>query len=242
MRAMWSGERRGLRFDGRYYQLAGVHPGPVPAHPIQVWIGANMPRALALTGRVADGWVSPLMSYKPPREAARANLAIDRAAREAGRDPREIRRIYNVQGAFTSTTPRPGRRHRPRHRRPTRALGRGPDAPRARPRLRHVRARHPARPARRSPPSSRTSHRGSANAWPSGEPPPPCSPYPGAARVSSRARLRGDPGDRPRADAVPDAARRPRGHPRRARRRRTPRGSCRRRACLPTGSTRSSRR
>ena len=107
MRAMWSGERRGLRFDGRYYQLAGVHPGPVPAHPIQVWIGANRPRALALTGRVADGWVSPLMSYKPPREAARANRAIDRAAREAGRDPRAIRRIYNVQGAFASTTPGP---------------------------------------------------------------------------------------------------------------------------------------
>ena len=104
MRAMWSGERGGIRFDGRHYQLQGVHPGPAPAHPIQVWIGANRPRALALTGRVADGWVSPLMSYKPPREAAEANLAIDRAARAAGRDPREIRRIYNVQGAFTSTT------------------------------------------------------------------------------------------------------------------------------------------
>ena len=106
IRAMWSGER-GIRFDGRYYQLAGVHPGPAPAHPIQIWIGANMPRALALTGRLADGWVSPLMSYKPPREAAQANLAIDRAAREADRDPREIRRIYNVQGAFTSTSQGP---------------------------------------------------------------------------------------------------------------------------------------
>jgi alkanesulfonate monooxygenase SsuD/methylene tetrahydromethanopterin reductase-like flavin-dependent oxidoreductase (luciferase family) len=103
VRAMWSGERRGIRFDGRYYQLAGVHPGPAPAHPIQVWIGANRPRALDLTARVADGWVSPLMSYKPPGEAAQANLAIDRAAREAGRDPRAIRRIYNVQGAFTGS-------------------------------------------------------------------------------------------------------------------------------------------
>jgi alkanesulfonate monooxygenase SsuD/methylene tetrahydromethanopterin reductase-like flavin-dependent oxidoreductase (luciferase family) len=106
VRAMWSGER-GLRFDGRHYQLRGVHAGPVPAHPIQIWIGANRPRALALTGRLSDGWVSPLMGYKPPREAAHANLAIDRAAREAGRDPREIRRIYNVQGAFTSTTQGP---------------------------------------------------------------------------------------------------------------------------------------
>ena len=107
MRAMWSAERRGLRFDGRHYQLAGVHPGPLPAHPIQVWIGANKPRALALTGRLADGWVSPLMSYKPPGEAARANRAIDRAARGAGRDPREIRRIYNLQGAFTHATQGP---------------------------------------------------------------------------------------------------------------------------------------
>jgi len=101
VRAMWSGERRGLRLDGRHYQLNGVHPGPAPAHPIQVWVGANRARALALTGRLADGWVSPLMSYKPPGEAARANLAIDRAAREGGRDPGEIRRIYNLQGAFT---------------------------------------------------------------------------------------------------------------------------------------------
>jgi alkanesulfonate monooxygenase SsuD/methylene tetrahydromethanopterin reductase-like flavin-dependent oxidoreductase (luciferase family) len=102
MRAMWSGERA-IRFDGSHYQLAGVHPGPAPAHPIQIWIGANKPHALALTGRLGDGWVSPLMSYKPPREAAEANHAIDRAARGAGRDPSEIRRIYNVQGAFTST-------------------------------------------------------------------------------------------------------------------------------------------
>ena len=118
IRAMWNGERRGIRFDGRYYQLAGVRPDP-PRHPIQVWIGANKPRALAVTGRVADGWVSPLMSYKPPREAAQANLAIDRAAREAGRDPREIRRIYNVQGAFAPTADGPAATPT-RHRRPAR--------------------------------------------------------------------------------------------------------------------------
>jgi alkanesulfonate monooxygenase SsuD/methylene tetrahydromethanopterin reductase-like flavin-dependent oxidoreductase (luciferase family) len=103
VRAMWSGERRGLRFQGRYYHLEGVHPGPLPAHAIQVWVGASRPRALALTGRLADGWVSPLMSYKPPGEAARANRANDRAAREAGREPGEIRRIYNLQDAFTGT-------------------------------------------------------------------------------------------------------------------------------------------
>jgi alkanesulfonate monooxygenase SsuD/methylene tetrahydromethanopterin reductase-like flavin-dependent oxidoreductase (luciferase family) len=101
IRAMWSGEPRGLQFDGRFYRLGGVHPGPAPAHPIPIWIGANKPRALALTGRIGDGWVSPLMSYKPPFAAADANRVIDRAATEAGRNPADIRRLYNIQGAFT---------------------------------------------------------------------------------------------------------------------------------------------
>jgi alkanesulfonate monooxygenase SsuD/methylene tetrahydromethanopterin reductase-like flavin-dependent oxidoreductase (luciferase family) len=101
MRAMWSGAARGLRFDGQYHNLSGVRPGPEPAHPIPIWIGANKPRALALTGRIGDGWVSPLMMYKPPAEAAEANRAIDRAAVDAGSHPRDIRRIYNIQGSFT---------------------------------------------------------------------------------------------------------------------------------------------
>jgi alkanesulfonate monooxygenase SsuD/methylene tetrahydromethanopterin reductase-like flavin-dependent oxidoreductase (luciferase family) len=107
MRLWWSGEQRGVRFDGRYYQLSGAHPGPKPAHPIQVWIGADRPRALALTGRAADGWAIPLMNYKPPRQAAEGNRAVDRAARRAGRDPQDIRRIYVIPGAFTHSAPAP---------------------------------------------------------------------------------------------------------------------------------------
>lgn len=107
MRLWWSGKRGGVGFDGRYYQLSGAHPGPQPAHPIQVWIGANRPRALALVGRVADGWAIPLMNYKPPRQSAEGNRAVDRAARAAGREPREIRRIYIIPGAFTRSAPAP---------------------------------------------------------------------------------------------------------------------------------------
>jgi alkanesulfonate monooxygenase SsuD/methylene tetrahydromethanopterin reductase-like flavin-dependent oxidoreductase (luciferase family) len=33
MRAMWSGDGRGLRFERSYYQLSGVHAGPAPSHP-----------------------------------------------------------------------------------------------------------------------------------------------------------------------------------------------------------------
>jgi alkanesulfonate monooxygenase SsuD/methylene tetrahydromethanopterin reductase-like flavin-dependent oxidoreductase (luciferase family) len=106
MRASWSGET-GLRFDGDHYKLDGLKPGPLPAHPIAVWLGAARPRALALTGRIADGWVAPLMNYMPPSENQAAQTRIDRAARAAGRDPRAIRRIELVPGAFAASATAP---------------------------------------------------------------------------------------------------------------------------------------
>jgi alkanesulfonate monooxygenase SsuD/methylene tetrahydromethanopterin reductase-like flavin-dependent oxidoreductase (luciferase family) len=99
MRASWGGDGP-LRFEGRHYRIDGARPGPQPAHAISIWLGAAKPRALALTGRVADGWAAPLMNYMPPSAAAAAQEVIDRAAVDAGRDPREIRRIYNVPGVF----------------------------------------------------------------------------------------------------------------------------------------------
>jgi alkanesulfonate monooxygenase SsuD/methylene tetrahydromethanopterin reductase-like flavin-dependent oxidoreductase (luciferase family) len=106
LRASWNGERS-LRLEGRHYSLQGMHPGPPPAHRIGIWLGAAKPRALALTGRLADGWAAPLMNYVPPAAAAESQVLIDDAARDAGRDPREIRRLYNVPGDFTETAPAP---------------------------------------------------------------------------------------------------------------------------------------
>jgi alkanesulfonate monooxygenase SsuD/methylene tetrahydromethanopterin reductase-like flavin-dependent oxidoreductase (luciferase family) len=108
LRAWWS-TTGVLRFHGHHYALEGAHPGPKPAHPIGIWLGAAKPHALALTGRKADGWAAPLMNYLPPIAAAKAQEVIDGAALEAGRDPREIRRIYNVPGAFTTRAPAPAR-------------------------------------------------------------------------------------------------------------------------------------
>jgi alkanesulfonate monooxygenase SsuD/methylene tetrahydromethanopterin reductase-like flavin-dependent oxidoreductase (luciferase family) len=97
IRLMWSGDR-GIRFDGKFYQLAGAHSGPVPAHPIGIWLGAYKPRMLALVGRLADGWVPSLGGLKPPDMPA-ANARVDAAADAAGREPSAIRRILNVGGA-----------------------------------------------------------------------------------------------------------------------------------------------
>ena len=54
IRLMWSDERS-VRYDGVHHSLAGVRPGPPPAHPIEIWLGVGGPRALALLDRKADG-------------------------------------------------------------------------------------------------------------------------------------------------------------------------------------------
>jgi alkanesulfonate monooxygenase SsuD/methylene tetrahydromethanopterin reductase-like flavin-dependent oxidoreductase (luciferase family) len=96
VRLFWSGQR-GARFEGRYYTLEGVHAGPSPAHPIGVWIGAYRPRMLALTGRLGDGWI-PSLRFAPPDRIPAMRPRVDAGAEEAGRDPREIRRLYNISG------------------------------------------------------------------------------------------------------------------------------------------------
>ena len=98
IRKVWSGERN-LRFEGQYYQLHGAHSGPVPAHPIGIWLGVYGPQALNLAGQVADGWVP---SFKGDLKAlADMSKRLDDAAAGAGRDPASIRRILNVSGLIT---------------------------------------------------------------------------------------------------------------------------------------------
>ncbi|MPZ27994.1 MAG: LLM class flavin-dependent oxidoreductase [Micromonosporaceae bacterium] len=98
IRSLWA-PGRGVRYDGSHYRLAGAKPGPQPAHPIGIWLGAYRRRMLQLTGRAADGWL-PSAPYAPPEELAMMNRTIDEAATEAGRDPAAVRRLYNLAGSF----------------------------------------------------------------------------------------------------------------------------------------------
>lgn len=99
IRLLWSGDR-GLRFEGSHYHLRGVHSGPLPAHDLGIWIGAYGPRALALTGRVADGWV-PSVSAQVVRRLPELNDRVDAGAVSAGRDPAAVNRVFNVGGTVT---------------------------------------------------------------------------------------------------------------------------------------------
>jgi alkanesulfonate monooxygenase SsuD/methylene tetrahydromethanopterin reductase-like flavin-dependent oxidoreductase (luciferase family) len=101
-RMMWSGER-GLRFDGEHYSLNGIHSGPLPVHDIEIWLGVYGPKACALLGRVADGWL-PSLGRMSPEDLANRHEIIDEAASERGRDPAKIRRMLNVSGRITEAS------------------------------------------------------------------------------------------------------------------------------------------
>jgi alkanesulfonate monooxygenase SsuD/methylene tetrahydromethanopterin reductase-like flavin-dependent oxidoreductase (luciferase family) len=96
IRLLWS-EERSVSFEGKYYKLDDARPGPRPAHPISIWLGAFKPRMLRLVGRKADGWL-PSLGVLTRDELRAGNQQIDAAAEKAGRDPASIRRLVNVQG------------------------------------------------------------------------------------------------------------------------------------------------
>jgi alkanesulfonate monooxygenase SsuD/methylene tetrahydromethanopterin reductase-like flavin-dependent oxidoreductase (luciferase family) len=110
IRLLWS-EERSVSFDGKYYGLDGARPGPRPAHPIGIWVGAFKPRMLRLVGRKADGWL-PSLGVLTRDELRAGNEQIDAAAEKAGRDPGAIRRILNVQGVI-GEQPAPSRSELP---------------------------------------------------------------------------------------------------------------------------------
>ena len=98
IRLAWSGQES-VSYDGAHYRVDGFEPGPPPAHPIGIWLGAYKPRMLRLVGEKADGWI-PSVFYQgtTPESLGESGRAIDRAAETAGRDPSGIVRLWNIGG------------------------------------------------------------------------------------------------------------------------------------------------
>jgi alkanesulfonate monooxygenase SsuD/methylene tetrahydromethanopterin reductase-like flavin-dependent oxidoreductase (luciferase family) len=99
IRAYWAGDP--FEFGGSYYSAPAAQPGPRPAHQIGLWLGVAGPRSVALVGAKADGW-SVSSPHAGPERLPELNDIIDTAALEAGRDPEEITRLYNVMGLISA--------------------------------------------------------------------------------------------------------------------------------------------
>ena len=93
IRGAWT--HSGYSQHGRIHSVRDLEMEPKPARPIPVWLGTFGPRALAVTGRLADGWI-PSLGYMPAGEIPAMRRRIDAAAEAAGRRPAEIRGILNV--------------------------------------------------------------------------------------------------------------------------------------------------
>lgn len=98
IRGLWSEDE--FTFTGGIYHTDAAHLEPKPRQPPPIWLGTFAPRALAVTGRLADGWI-PSLSYAPPDEVAVLRQRVLKAAEEAGRDPAAITCVYNIEVEIT---------------------------------------------------------------------------------------------------------------------------------------------
>jgi probable F420-dependent oxidoreductase len=72
-----------VSFHGSFFTVEGASLGPLPAKPLDIWLGGSAPAGLRRVGRLADGWLGSLLT---PAEAAAAVGAIKAAADEAERE------------------------------------------------------------------------------------------------------------------------------------------------------------
>jgi alkanesulfonate monooxygenase SsuD/methylene tetrahydromethanopterin reductase-like flavin-dependent oxidoreductase (luciferase family) len=89
-----------VTFQGRHYQVSQIDPAPV-ATPA-VWTGSVGRKSLAATGRVADGWIPGHASDWLSRRYRESRPVIDDAAAAVGRDPAQIRTVFNLPGQITA--------------------------------------------------------------------------------------------------------------------------------------------
>jgi alkanesulfonate monooxygenase SsuD/methylene tetrahydromethanopterin reductase-like flavin-dependent oxidoreductase (luciferase family) len=89
-----------VTFDGEFHQVTNLEPAETPVPP--VWTGSVGPKSLAVTGRVADGWMPGRAADWLSERYRTSRPLIDKAAVDAGREPAEIATVYNFPGRITA--------------------------------------------------------------------------------------------------------------------------------------------
>ncbi|MEV5568970.1 LLM class flavin-dependent oxidoreductase [Spirillospora sp. NPDC052269] len=89
-----------VTFEGEFYQVTDLEAAAAPTPPI--WTGSNGPRSLAVTGRHADGWIPGHAADWLSERYQWSRPLIDEAAPAVGRDPSDVKTIYNLPGRITA--------------------------------------------------------------------------------------------------------------------------------------------
>lgn len=86
LRRLWT--EQSVTFEGRDETITGAGIAPLPVQrPLPVWFGGSSPKAYERMGRLADGWFPQV---PPGPKLVEAKEIVDRAAKDAGRDPASI--------------------------------------------------------------------------------------------------------------------------------------------------------
>jgi alkanesulfonate monooxygenase SsuD/methylene tetrahydromethanopterin reductase-like flavin-dependent oxidoreductase (luciferase family) len=93
VRRLWTEESSS--YSGRLFHTDDASIAPPAERPIPIWLGTFGPRALDLTGRLADGWI-PSLGQATPDLVPGLRRRIMRSAERAGRDPEAIKCVYNL--------------------------------------------------------------------------------------------------------------------------------------------------
>lgn len=82
MKSFWENGRN-VSFEGQHYTAKNANLLPKPVSDIPIWIGANSPKTLKLTGEIADGWMPVGIDSKT--YTAKKQQIVD-AMNDKGRD------------------------------------------------------------------------------------------------------------------------------------------------------------
>ncbi|WP_410630152.1 LLM class flavin-dependent oxidoreductase [Amycolatopsis sp. cmx-4-83] len=89
-----------VTFDGEFHRVTNLEPAREQLPP--VWTGSVGPKSLAVTGRVADGWMPGRAADWLSERYRTSRPVIDQAAVDAGREPGDIVTVYNFPGRITA--------------------------------------------------------------------------------------------------------------------------------------------
>lgn len=99
-RGLWSEDS--FSYAGRIYRVEAAEIEPKPNRSIPIWLGTHGARGLAMTGRLADGWIASI-EFAPPERAVAMIETIRTAAEDVGRDPDALRLVYNLPVSIGSS-------------------------------------------------------------------------------------------------------------------------------------------